>query len=282
MVNKSAVTTFILAMLPLTTLADERPSPQNLPIPEMRPETATSPRKDGAQTKPSAAETTPQPDANQPGHHTAISKEGSEERPEDQTSAPPPSPPEKEDPATYARCLSALKETGISFTEQPGFDDGNGCGIDKPLTVREVLPGIKLEPEAKMRCDTALQLSRWAKDSVLPAAETAFGSGKRIVSVHQATSYACRNRDSAETGKLAEHARGNAIDISGFAFSDKSTLEIAPRPTDGTMTGAFQRAIIATGCLYFSTVLGPESDGFHKTHIHLDTIKRKADYRYCW
>lgn len=285
MVQQSAFATVILALLPLSVLAGELPSPQNVPVPELRPDTSTAPKDEKPETKPSADAVTKQQDTKDPtptGDQPTPLQEKPKDEPENEASTPPPSPPAKEDPAAYASCLSALKETGISFSEEPGFDDGDGCGIDKPLAVREVLPGIKLEPEAKMRCEAALQLSRWAKGNVLPAAEIAFGQSKTIVSFHQATSYACRNRDSAETGKLSEHARGNAIDISGFSFSDKSKLDIAPREKDGTMTGAFQRSIIATGCLYFSTVLGPESDGFHKTHIHLDVIKRKADYRYCW
>ena len=31
----------------------------------------------------------------------------------------------------------------------------------------------------------------------------------------------------------------------------------------------------------FTTVLGPGSDDFHKTHIHLDLIERKGGYRMC-
>lgn len=186
-------------------------------------------------------------------------------------------------PQAYQSCLAQLKEMGVDFLEKPRIDDGSGCGIEKPLVVQTVLPGIALAPPATMRCETALQLSRWAAESVLPAAKLAFRSELgQIVTFHQATSYACRNRNSAETGKLSEHARGNAIDISGFTFADGSTFTIAPREQDSTLEGAFERAIIAAGCLYFTTVLGPASDKAHETHLHLDVIERKAGYRYCW
>lgn len=192
-------------------------------------------------------------------------------------------PPEKEDPQTYAACLADLKEAGVEFSEAKPIDDGNGCGIDKPLTVRTVLPGIKLEPDATMRCQTALALSRWAKASVLPAVDIAYGpNAPRITAFNQATSYACRNRNNAESGKISEHAHGNAIDIAGFTFSNGKTFVIEPREKDSTLVGAFERAITASACLFFTTVLGPGSDAAHETHLHLDVIKRKGDFRYCW
>ncbi len=126
-------------------------------------------------------------------------------------------------------------------------------------------------------------LSRWAKTSVLPAAEIAYGpNAPRITAVNQATSYACRNRNHADSGKISEHAHGNAIDIAGFTFSDGKTFVIEPREKDSTLTGAFERAITASACLFFTTVLGPGSDAAHETHLHLDVMKRKGDYRYCW
>lgn len=255
-----------VALLLLTTssviLARAAEPDRNIPVPEARPDVAPPEKPNAAQQTAPTDEKTTSPDSS-----------------EVEAKAPPP---EKEDPQAFAACISALKKTGIDFSEVDSFDDGNGCGIDKPVTVREVLPGIKLEPEAKMRCDTALQLSRWAKNTVLPAASAAFGPDRKITTLHQASSYVCRHRDSIKTAKLSEHAKGNAIDISGFTFSDKQTLKIEPRGKDSTLTGAFQRSIIAEGCLYFTTVLGPQSDSYHKTHIHLDVIKRHGGYRYCW
>ena len=43
----------------------------------------------------------------------------------------------------------------------------------------------------------------------------------------------------------------------------------------------FQRAVTASACLYFKTVLDPGSDAAHETHLHLDVIERRNDYRYC-
>lgn len=190
-------------------------------------------------------------------------------------------PVENENPAEYAKCVSELKSLGAVFTEAKRIDDGKGCGIDKPLDVTSVLPDVKLAPKGLMRCEAALALARWTKEAVQPAAEVAFTRDTTVKTLNQASTYICRLRNNAKTGKISEHAHGNAVDIASFTLSDGKTIEIQPRDEDGTMTGAFQRAITASACLYFKTVLDPGSDAAHETHLHLDVIERRNEYRYC-
>lgn len=257
------------------------PAPQ--PKPDLGPAEGEKAPKENM-TPPQDKATSPEPQAKPPAEKPdGGGKTENGETPQEDKSDEAKNPPiENEDEKDYAACLADLRTAGAGVSELPRIDDGNGCGIDKPLQVREILPGIQLKPEATMRCKTALQLNRWIKGTVLPSAELAFGADKKIKAVDQATSYACRNRNSASAGKLSEHARGNAIDIAGFTFADGSHFEIAPRERDSTLAGAFERAIMATACLYFTTVLGPGSDAAHETHLHLDVIERKAGYRYCW
>lgn len=190
-------------------------------------------------------------------------------------------PVEIENPADYAKCLSELKALGTVFIEAKRIDDGKGCGIDKPLDVESVLPDVKLAPKGLMRCEAALALARWTKEAVLPAADVALAKGATVKTLNQASTYVCRLRNNGATGKISEHAHGNAVDIASFSLSDGKTIEIQPRDEDGTMTGAFQRAITASACLYFKTVLDPGSDAAHETHLHLDVIERRNEYRYC-
>lgn len=188
---------------------------------------------------------------------------------------------EPENGKEYAACLIALKQIGATFKEEKRVDDGKGCGIDRPLTLAMVLPGVALKPEGEMRCETALELARWTKEAVLPAAKAALGSEGPLTAINQASSYVCRLRNGATTGKISEHARGNAIDIASFTFKSGKSIEIQPRDEDSTLTGAFQRAVTATGCLYFQTVLDPGSDEAHENHLHFDVLERKNGYRYC-
>ncbi|MBY5337384.1 extensin [Rhizobium leguminosarum] len=298
----------ILAILLAATavLAGAR-LPVHGPLPQQRPdiEGTSAPTPDsnaeGTQPPPAAEMPTPEPkpDIQKP------------ETPKTEPAKPmqgPPLPPGKENPqapteenkppaaqtleeqhltiepesdAEHTECTAALQALGVVFKDAPRIDDGNGCGIDRPIIVSEVPPGIKLKPEATIRCPAALALARWMKDSVIPAASAALPEQGRITTVNQATSYMCRLRNGAGTGKISEHARGNAIDIASFHFEKGEDVAVRSRREDPTLTGAFQRTVSAAACLYFTTVLDPESDVAHETHFHLDVIERKGGYRYC-
>lgn len=180
----------------------------------------------------------------------------------------------------HADCLAALTALGVVFTEKKRIDEGEGCGIDKPVSVSALSGGIALKPAATMTCPAARALAQWTQDSVVPAAKAAFPE-KSLQSLETASAYVCRLRNNAERAKISEHARGNAIDVSAFTLSGGERVDIHPRREDATLSGAFQRAVTASACLYFTTVLDPESDAAHEKHLHLDVLARKGGYRYC-
>lgn len=186
-----------------------------------------------------------------------------------------------ESDAAHSECIKEMQGLGVVFEDIPRIDDGNGCGIDKPIKVKEVLPGVKIKPDAVFRCPVALALARWMKESVIPTARVAAPDQGNIIAVNQASSYICRLRNGATTGKVSEHARGNAIDIASFSFEKGKDIAVQPRREDSTLIGAFQRTVSAAGCLFFTTVLDPESDAAHETHFHLDVLERNGGYRYC-
>ncbi|ABR61129.1 extensin [Sinorhizobium medicae] len=261
-------------------------------LPETGPRPVPKPVTGGDQPMPTPKPPQPQADdakAKESGEpHKAQEQNGAraggEQRPgwkDDILDARPVLAIEKEDPKEYAACLSELKSLGSTFAEVDRMDEGKGCGIDKPVKVTAILPGVTLKPEGVMRCEAALALARWTKETAAPAARSAFGAEARIVALNQASTYICRLRNNADTGKISEHARGNAVDIASFTLGDGKAVEIQPRDEDGTLTGAFQRAVTASACLYFTTVLDPGSDAAHEDHLHLDVIERRNGYRYC-
>ncbi len=186
-----------------------------------------------------------------------------------------------EDPEQFAACLAELKTLGTVFETADPIDDGEGCGMSNPVVVREILPGIKLAPEATFRCETALQLAHMTREAIIPAARIALADKGELKAIRQASAYICRNRNSAATGKISEHAYGNAIDIAGLEFDKGSVPMVIAAQDDGTLPAAFQRSLNAAACLYFTTVLSPGSDDAHKDHLHLDVIQRKSGYRFC-
>ncbi|PPJ45929.1 extensin [Rhizobium sp. KAs_5_22] len=186
-----------------------------------------------------------------------------------------------EDSAQFAACQAELKTLGTVFETGAPIDDGEGCGMSHPITVREILPGIKLAPEATFRCETALQLAHLTRETIIPAARIALADKGELKAIQQASAYVCRNRNSVETGKISEHAYGNAIDIAALEFDKGTVPMMIAAQDDGTFPAAFQRSLNAAACLYFTTVLSPGSDEAHKDHLHLDVIARKSGYRFC-
>jgi hypothetical protein len=60
---------------------------------------------------------------------------------------------------------------------------------------------------------------------VQPEAKARFGSP--VVTLHDAASYSCRNRNGAAVGLLSEHALANAFDVSEFVFESGLRITVA-------------------------------------------------------
>lgn len=258
---------------------EQVPKPQPEPAPAQNPE--TPPAASEVPTPQSKPSETPAAPAGEKFGPLSPTPEDRAKPPTEQTLEEQHLTIEPESDADHAECTRELQSLGVVFRETPRIDDGNGCGIDKPIIVSQALPGITLKPEATLRCPTALALARWMKGSVIPTASVALPESGDITTINQASAYICRLRNGADTGKISEHARGNAIDIASFSFKKGEDVAVRSRREDSTLTGAFQRTVSAAGCLYFTTVLDPESDAAHETHFHLDVLQRNGDYRYC-
>ncbi len=281
-----------LIILLATTLCSAAALPDRGPVPVEKPETAQESQDAPVlKKKPSEKPAETPADKDKPGDATdkdangdkteEKAKETTTEKDEPVKAPEPVLTIEPESAVEHAACLADLKAIGATFHETDRIDDGKGCGIDKPLVLEAVLPGIKLAPEGTMRCETALELARWTREAVMPAAKAALEAEGPLTTINQASSYICRLRNNATTGKISEHARGNAVDIASFTFKSGKTIAIEPRDEDSTLNGAFQRAVTASGCLYFATVLDPGSDEAHEDHLHFDVMERKNGYRYC-
>lgn len=281
---REPIRNFLLAILVLTTAMPAPGAfaartqvrlPLRGPLPAARPQETPPPSP--AETESHAKDAEIGRAADEP--ETDDEKAEKTKRTEKSEEAPPPVAPEDEE--AHAACLLDLRAIGATFTEIPRIDDDNGCGIDRPVVVAEVLPGVALSPEASLRCETALQLARMTRDALIPAARIGLPDRPRLTAINQASGYVCRRRNGAETGKTSEHARGNAIDIASLSFGTVDVPMTIVTREDSTLEAAFQRTLNAAACLYFTTVLSPGSDEAHQDHMHLDVIERRAGYRYC-
>lgn len=157
--------------------------------------------------------------------------------------------------------------------EAIGRVEGRGrCGIDNAVRVKSVL-GVSLQPSARMDCTTANALKRWVDEGLMPATDNQAAS-MRIVS-----GYSCRFRNSAASGKLSEHSFGRAIDIAAIGLKDGREMTLLTG-WNTERDGPAWRQMWRAACGPFGTVLGPESNRFHRDHFHFDTARYRSG-SYC-
>ncbi|PWE32152.1 extensin-like protein [Maritimibacter sp. 55A14] len=146
-----------------------------------------------------------------------------------------------------------------------------GCGIRNPVRVTSV-DGVNLSQPATMNCEAARALRDWVGKGLKPAVGNRGGGVARLrVAAH----YACRTRNSRPGAKLSEHARGNAIDISGVGLRDGYEITVLTGWHNRRESNVLRRAHRAA-CGPFGTVLGPNSDRHHQDHFHLDVARHRS------
>lgn len=181
-----------------------------------------------------------------------------------------PAPPEP-DPS----CGPLLAGGKVVARAAPPVSGPGGCGIAAPVSLEAVVlrdgRRVPLEPPALMRCDLAEALADWLRDDVV-SATTAEGE---LLGLSDAAAYTCRPRNTIAGERLSEHGRGNAIDVLAFRFAHRS---VGLKGGDARDTIA---ALRTSACARFATVLGPGSDRYHETDLHLDLEHRRNGFRLC-
>ena len=152
------------------------------------------------------------------------------------------------------------------------------CGIAAPLKLSAIILAdgarVAMEPESLLRCDFAEALADWVREDIAPLAQIAGGGLTEILG---SDGYECRGRNRELGAIISEHATGNAFDLRGFKLRDGRTFLIESANEDLD----FMTQIRDTSCARFTTVLGPGSDGYHQSHMHIDLKLRHNGYRIC-
>jgi hypothetical protein len=219
-----------------------------------------------------------------PSKHRAAGPERSEQPTQAVPPAlPGPAAPERgADAAAVVGCLLGLAEAKVTFRPATVETDREEC---RPAAVIRVTTvggesTVKLSAPTILGCPVASAFAAWLKESVIPAAVENLSEAPTQVLV--GAGYECRTRNWQAGAPLSEHATANAIDIMGFAFSGKRTVQVLEHWDQETPAGAFLSAIHTDACRHFTTVLGPRADEAHKNHFHLDLKSRgKSKHRLC-
>jgi hypothetical protein len=186
--------------------------------------------------------------------------------------------------AAQDECKARLQGLDLVYAAPHTIGQENNCGAPAAITV-SLVSGVQISPPAELTCDMAEALHGWVSSSLVPSAQQLLK--KNIVKINNASSYACRRRNNSKFGKLSEHAKANALDISTLGFDDGSQVSIkgdwsgVKQLVGLSAQGKFLRIIRRDACIRFTTVLGPGSDVYHGDHFHIDVARRKNAYRVC-
>jgi hypothetical protein len=196
--------------------------------------------------------------------------------------APPPAPAAGAAGATPpppSACQARLTPDIALAHALPSITGPGSCNAEDVVRLEAVVledgEHVTLAPSATLRCPMAEAVARWIRENVAPAAATTLGSPARTIAT--AGSYECRERDRVPGAKLSEHSRANALDLRGLILADGTKVDL----TDKVASKEFREVIRQSACNTFRTVLGPGSDDWHASNIHLDLIERKGNYRIC-
>ena len=183
----------------------------------------------------------------------------------------------------YAGCLTELTANNVEF-EPVGDVAADGCeltGVIKLYKVSTEFGEVTVSGEPTILCSFAKQFTGWVRDVGAPL--TLAYTGQRLALIETGPGFVCRTRYNRPDEKVSEHAKGNALDIASFVLADKTRILVKEQPSDSPTSRNLIRTFRATGCGYFTTILGPGSNSAHEEHLHFDYALhgKTLNYRIC-
>jgi hypothetical protein len=181
-------------------------------------------------------------------------------------------------PPQPSACQARLAEEGAVAQILPPLVGQGECGaLDVVRLEAVVLPDqrrVAMVPVPTMRCALAEALVQWVRTDLAPATAELGSAPKAIENL---ASYDCRTRNGIAGAKLSEHGKANALDIRAVRLANGKVAVL----TDASVSHEFRVALRKSACERFTTVLGPGSDSYHETHVHVDLAERSHGYRMC-
>jgi hypothetical protein len=127
-----------------------------------------------------------------------------------------------------ARCTALLKGLDVVAMPDAPLREQDDCGTPAPMRLVSIgsHPQVAFSPPPTLTCDMIAALHKWLQRDVQPLARKHLGAP--VVTITTMSSYSCRNAYGRSRGRLSEHGRANALDISGFATArGQATLVLA-------------------------------------------------------
>ena len=165
-----------------------------------------------------------------------------------------------------------------SFVPRPAMIGPGECGAAEVVRLDSITlhdrSRVTLNPPPILRCSMAEALAHFVRDDVAPASAEL---GSPLSAIVNYDSYECRGRNRVAGATLSEHGKGNAIDIRAVRLGNGGVFDL----TSAIVAKDFREGVRAAACSRFNTVLGPGSDSYHESHIHLDLAQRRRGFKMC-
>lgn len=168
--------------------------------------------------------------------------------------------------AESRQCLVDLQRAQVKHTPLANQNFGGGCSAIDSVKLMDI--GVPVTGLGALTCPLARTFSAWAQYAVRPAARQYLRA--EVVKIETFGTYSCRNIYGRGSGKLSEHARSNAIDISAFVLSDGRRITVLGGWKGSKEEQEFLRALHKSACRRFGTALGPDYNAAHHNHFHYD------------
>ena len=191
-------------------------------------------------------------------------------------------------PPVDPACSAALAKIARVTVVPPPEADDDACTVATPVKVEAItVEGgeVKLSGAPVLDCPFATALARWTREVAHPLAKGELG--RDLLELGTGTGFQCRRRNRSKTGKLSEHAFGNAVDIVAFRFGEER-FDVEPYEEMDADEAGYLDAVRKSACGYFTTILGPGSNAAHANHLHFDLgrawkdgERRENPYRIC-
>lgn len=183
-------------------------------------------------------------------------------------------------PDEIRQCLADLKAAGVEFRDL-GNATKEGCAVDGAIELNAVTSRfgkITFPGKPTLGCIFARQFTTFVRNAAAPL--TLAYLGAKLSAVETGPGLVCRTRYNKPGEKISEHAKGDAIDVTAFRLESERTLTVKGASASMEVDGVWIKTLRATGCGYFTTILGPGSNEAHAEHLHFDYEMRGANYNY--
>lgn len=165
------------------------------------------------------------------------------------------------------QCFVDLSREDVDYKRLPDRRFSSGCSALGSVQLIDI--GTPVTNLGAMTCPLAQKFVQWTREAVQPAA-TAW-LGVQVTKIESFGSYSCRPVNGQAGGRLSEHGRANAVDISAFVLADGRRIAVLDGWNGGTPeVRNFLRAVHQAGCRRFAVTLGPDANSFHQNHFHFD------------